>query len=109
MENDNFKTAFEIAQGYKYTIWYLLQKMTGVERTEAMHYLPIKLGVAYRTFERWMYLKIDDSSTIPADRLYELSTFFGVNMISMWTNGTENPHLKNLHIDRLKIQKAHSL
>lgn len=88
-----------ISNTYKYTIWRRWQNLTRAEQAIAKKKLPKLIGVAPRTlFERWMYYRIDDNKTIPADALYQLATFFGCDIKGMWTTPPESLHITSIQI-----------
>lgn len=91
----------EEAKVYKYTIWRKMQNLTIAQRKLAKLLLPKRLGVRLRTFETWMYYKIGEEKTVPADSLYQLSTFFGCSVHEMWTETPESLHLESLKVKQI--------
>lgn len=91
-------TTEQIGAKYKYTLWHLYQNLTRAEQREAIITLSRCLGISQGTFENWMYIRKDDNKNIPADCLYQLSTFFNVPVEQMW-----NEPPKSLYLERLKI------
>ncbi len=68
----------------KYKIHDFLIKLSKEQYDECIKILPGQLGVTQRTFYRWKSLKINDTSEVPADKLFQLAKFFGVQMEEMF-------------------------
>src|SRR5690554_97156 len=69
---------------YKYRILELLDKLPYRDHKMAMSRIPIAIGVSKTTFSDWRYIKEDSSRMIPAEKLYLIATFFGVEVKDMF-------------------------
>lgn len=88
----------------KYLIHQKLRQLRHDEYLVAKQKLPTVLNVNKRTFQRWMYLTLEDRLEIPADKLAILAKYFGCKMEDMFNY--EIPHynfskLRNLRTDWL--------
>lgn len=91
----------DVAKIYKYRLWRLFENLTVAQRKKAKQVLPVALNTSWRTIEKWLYIRIDDNKTIPADKLYQLSTFFKTNVNLMWTKAPESLYKERLLIEKI--------
>jgi len=68
---------------YKYKIKENLEKFSYVDYAEAKRTLPRLLTINKRTFEKYMYVRLDDTYDIPARNLALLAHYFRVKMEEM--------------------------
>lgn len=73
------------SQTYKYRILEYFNKLPIQEAALAKNRLPIALEVNKYTFRDWCYLKSDDSRKIPSEALYQIASYFGVDISDMFT------------------------
>jgi len=73
-------------QEYKYRILEFLKELPTVDKKIAINRLPIALEVPRPTFTAWCYLKEEESRTIPAEKLYQLATYFDKEVKEMFTS-----------------------
>ena len=88
-----------IAENYKYNIWYEWQKLTKIEQELAKEKLPILLNRSWTTIQNWFYYTKDCDKSAPAEKLYLLSTFFGIEFQAILNHRPES-----IFLERLKIQ-----
>ncbi|MFA6924417.1 MAG: hypothetical protein WC223_09215 [Bacteroidales bacterium] len=72
----NIKKYFE----YKYKIKEKIEKFSYLDYLLAKHVLPKTLGINKRTFEKYMYTKLNESYEIPVGQIARLSVFFQCSM-----------------------------
>lgn len=65
---------------YKYLIKEKIENFSYAEYSEAKKLLPKLLRINKRTFERYMYVRLDDSYDIPASHLAILACYFRCKM-----------------------------
>jgi hypothetical protein len=68
---------------YKYKIKKNLEKFSYVDYTEAKRALPRLLNINKRTFEKYLYVRLDDRYDIPAGHLAMLAYYFRCKMEEM--------------------------
>jgi hypothetical protein len=67
----------------KYRIKERLELLTHEEYTSALKSLPKALNISPRTFLRYLYTRIDDDYSMPADHLARLAKFFNCRIEDM--------------------------
>ena len=68
----------------KYTIYTKLNKLTNDDYRIAKNKLPLALNISKRTFDRWMYVYIDEKLEAPADKLAVIAKFLGCKFEEMF-------------------------
>lgn len=65
---------------YKYRIKEKLESLPYEQYRIAKRTLPKALGITKRTFERYLYTRLDDKYSIPSDHLASLAAYFKCTM-----------------------------
>lgn len=79
---------------YKYRFLKLLRALPYDEYRIAMQWLPEKLCISPDTFKRWIYLKDNQPTELPLERLEKIASFFECTVEELHTNPRKNHQLR---------------
>lgn len=75
-----------MAIDYKYNILQRLQSKPHNEYKKYRAQIPIALGISPKTFDSYLYIKENDSKTIPSDRLMDIASILECTAEELYNN-----------------------
>ncbi len=73
----------------KYRIEELRKQLPYEKARLVFNWLPQQLGITPKTMRDWRHLDIEDSRDIPAEKLFQIASFFSVDPVELFTEKPE--------------------